>query len=79
MVEAECGHRHGTLTQCSVMQACLSEEALEEGAGQHVPGNGVCDGREDPVQLSKRRLAVCLLARDAVNGTMPEQELDNHA
>ncbi len=47
--------------------ACLSEEALEEGSGQHVPGNGVSDGREDPVELSQGSFAVCLLARDAVN------------
>ena len=35
----------------SELQSHLSEEALEEGSGQHVPGNGVCDGGEDPVEL----------------------------
>ena len=48
-------------------QPHLPEQALEERAGQHVPGNGVGDGGEDPVQLAQRRLAVSLLAGDAVD------------
>ena len=36
----------------------LAEEALEEAARQRVPRDRVRDGREDPVQLAERRLAV---------------------
>ncbi len=39
----------------------LSEEALEEAARQHVPGDAVCDGGEDPVELAQGRLPVRLL------------------
>ena len=59
--------------------ACLSEEALEEGPGQHVPGNGVSDGSEDPVQLPQRGFAVSLLAGDAVNQLLGETLLAHQA
>lgn len=61
------------------MHACLSKQALKQGSGQHVPGNRVCDGGEDPVQLSKRCLAVCLLARDAVNELLSQPLLPHEA
>lgn len=44
----------------------LSEEALEEAAGQHVPGDAVGDGGEDPVELPQGRLPVRLLPGDPV-------------
>ena len=50
-----------------VWATCLPKKALEEGARQHVPGNGVSDGGENPVELPQRCLPVCLLAWDAVN------------
>ena len=61
------------------MQVCLSEEALEEGSGQHVPRNGIRDGSEDPVELSQGGFAVRLLARDAVNELLGEPLLPHEA
>lgn len=58
---------------------CLSEESLEEGSRQHVPGNGISDGGEDPVQLSQRGLAVSLLARNAVNKLLGQSLLLHQA
>mmetsp|Transcript_9983 Transcript_9983/g.37715 ORF Transcript_9983/g.37715 Transcript_9983/m.37715 type:complete len:424 (+) Transcript_9983:5891-7162(+) len=51
----------------SCKQQVLSEEPLEERAGQGVPGDGVRDGGEDPVQLPKRCLPVVQPPRDLVN------------
>jgi hypothetical protein len=39
-----------------------AEELLEQGAWQHIPGDGVGDGGEDPVELTQRGLAVRLWA-----------------
>lgn len=44
----------------------LSEQFLEECPGQAVPGNGVCDCCEYPVQFTQRCLAVSLTARDPI-------------
>ena len=49
------------------MCADLSEELLEEGSGERVPCDCVCDGCEDPVELSQWGFAVRLLAWYAVN------------
>ena len=45
----------------------LAEEALEEGSRQQVPGDGVCDSSEDPVELAQGGLPIGLLARDAIH------------
>lgn len=44
----------------------LSKEALEQAAGQHVPGDGVSDGGVYPIEFPKRRLAVSLLPGDPI-------------
>ena len=54
--------------------ADLTEQLLEQGPGQGVPGDGVSDGREDPVELPQGGLAVRLLAGDAVD-QVPSQPL----
>lgn len=45
----------------------LAEESLEEGPGKDIPCNCVGDGREDPVELPHRSLAVSLLAGYSVH------------
>ena len=45
----------------------LTEQPLEERAGQHLPRDGVRDGREDPVQLSEGGLPVVDLAGDGID------------
>ena len=45
----------------------LPEQALEEAARQHVPGDGVGDGGEDPVELAQGSFSISLLAGDAVD------------
>lgn len=45
----------------------LSEELLEEIGRQHVPGDGVSDGREDPVEFAERRLAVVKATRNLLD------------
>ena len=43
-------------------QEVLPEELLEKRPIQSVPGDGVGDGREDPVQFSQHRSAIAKLA-----------------
>ena len=63
------------MTSCT----CLSKEALEERSGQHVPGNGIGDSSEDPIELPQRSLSVSLLARDAVNELFGQPLLPHQA
>jgi hypothetical protein len=44
----------------------LAEEAMEEWSGEHVPGDRVRDGCENPIELAQRRLPVILLPRNQV-------------
>ena len=55
----------------------LPEEALKEGPRQQVPGNGVGDSCEDPVELAQGGFAVGLLARNPVD-VLPGQALLPH-
>ena len=43
-------------------QEVLPEELLKKRPIQSVPGDGVGDGREDPVQFSQHRSAIAELA-----------------
>ena len=47
--------------------------------GQNVPGDGVGDCREDPVQFAQRRLAIVLPPRDAVDEGGVEDALQKGA
>mmetsp|Transcript_26849 Transcript_26849/g.63729 ORF Transcript_26849/g.63729 Transcript_26849/m.63729 type:complete len:470 (+) Transcript_26849:3155-4564(+) len=50
----------------------LSEELLEERPREHVPGDGVGNGGEDPVELPEECFPVCLLPGDAVDLVLRE-------
>ena len=52
----------------------LAEQLLEQGPRECVPGDRVRHGSEDPIELSQGRLAICLLAGDAVY-EVPRQPL----
>ena len=56
-----------------------SEQLLEERLGQHVPRDGVRDGRKDPVELPEGRLALRLAAGDAVNELLGDAVLAQQA
>lgn len=45
----------------------LSEQLLERVHGQTAPGDGVCDGGEDPVKFTQQCPSVSQNARDFVN------------
>lgn len=47
--------------------------------GQYVPGDGVGDGREDPVELPQGRLAVVLAPRDLVDHIRVKNVLQQRA
>ena len=61
-----------SLSEEEVAEEGGNEEILAEGVWkepfrQHIPGYGVGDGGEDPVELAEWRLAVVEVARQAVD------------
>ena len=50
----------------------LAKELLKEIAVEHVPGDRVCNGREDPIKLALHGAAVVYLARDLLEHVQRE-------
>mmetsp|Transcript_21798 Transcript_21798/g.47157 ORF Transcript_21798/g.47157 Transcript_21798/m.47157 type:complete len:110 (+) Transcript_21798:336-665(+) len=51
----------------------LAEQPLKQWTRQHVPGNGVGNGGEDPIQLPQRSLPIVDLAGDGIDSGGIEQ------